>query len=582
MPTEQELNNNPKHQEFSKLLDQDFKDRRLTENQIIKAKVVEILKSYVVCDARAKSEAMIPISEFKEEELSKLKVGDTIDCFLERIESMRSGEIILSYQKAKSFAAWEKCLKAFEKEEELTGVIQNKIKGGYICELFGGAISAFLPQSHLDTKPIRGAAVDRLMRTPIKVRIVRVEKMRGNISCSRRAVLEKNKNAEIADALKTVKEGMIVDTQVRAVNSWGVFVSYNGLDMLVHVSDLDFGRVKQPSDLVSVGQTLRCKIIKIDPATNRISASVKDLNSDPYDNIEKKYKVGSVYQAEIVKLQDYGAFAALEKNIEGLIHQSYLSHTSRTIKPNKVFSVGDKVDVKILSIEKDKRRISLDYKSTQPNPWDKLKDKVGTTVKFKINNITEKALFGELVEFGINSLCHWKELSFSENVENLKKYSKGQTIEVKLIDIQDEKARVSKRKLDKDPWDYFKQNNKKTGDIITTRVIEALKTGSIKVAADPDKKIISTIRKSDLALDVANARSDIFSGGEKLDAKIVELDFEKRTLRLSPKEAQKDEQASLIKKFGKNASKSGQTLASIFKKAMVKKKKKNNCQDKSS
>jgi len=574
MPTEQELNNNPKHQEFSKLLDQDFKDRRLTENQIIKAKVVEILKSYVVCDARAKSEAMIPISEFKEEELSKLKVGDTINCFLERIESMRSGEIILSYQKAKSFAAWEKCLKAFEKEEELTGVIQNKIKGGYICELFGGAISAFLPQSHLDTKPIRGAAVDRLMRTPIKVRIVRVEKMRGNISCSRRAVLEKNKNAEIADALKTVKEGMIVDTQVRAVNSWGVFVSYNGLDMLVHVSDLDFGRVKQPSDLVSVGQTLRCKIIKIDPTTNRISASVKDLNSDPYDNIEKKYKVGSVYQAEIVKLQDYGAFAALEKNIEGLIHQSYLSHTSRTIKPSKIFSVGDKVDVKILSIEKDKRRISLDYKSTQPNPWDKLKDKVGTTVKFKINNITEKALFGELVDFGITSMCHWKELSFSENVENLKKYSKGQTIEVKLIDIQDEKAKVSKRKLDKDPWDYFKQNNKKTGDIITTRVIEALKTGSIKVAADPDKKIISTIRKSDLALDAANARSDIFSGGEKLDAKIVELDFEKRTLRLSPKEAQKDEQASLIKKFGKNASKSGQTLASIFKKAMGKKEEK--------
>ncbi len=574
MPTEQELNNNPKHQEFSKLLDQDFKDRRLTENQIIKAKVVEILKSYVVCDARAKSEAMIPISEFKEEELSKLKVGDTIDCFLERIESMRSGEIILSYQKAKSFAAWEKCLKAFEKEEELTGIIQNRIKGGFICELFSGAISAFLPQSHLHTSPIRGAALDRLMRTPIKVKIVRVEKSRGNISVSRKMVLEKNKNAEIAEALKTVKEGMIVDSQVRAVNSWGVFVSYNGLDMLIHVSDLDFGRVKQPSDLVSVGQTLRCKIIKIDPETNRLSASVKDLNSDPYDDIEKKYKVGSVYKAEIVKLQQYGAFAALEKNIEGLIHQSYLSHTSRTITPNKVFSVGDRVDVKILSIEKDKRRISLDYKSTQPNPWDKLKDKIGTAVKFKITNITEKALFGELVGFGINTMLHWKELNYLEDVENLKKYNKGQTIEVLLIDIQDEKAKVSKRKLDKDPWDYFKQNKKKTGDIITTRVIEALKTGSIKVAADPDKKIISTIRKSDLALDAANARSDIFSGGEKLDAKIVELDFEKRILRLSPKEAQKDEQASLIKKFGKNASKSGQTLASIFKKAMGKKEEK--------
>lgn len=572
MAFEQEINsNNPKHQEFAKLLDQDFKDRKLIENQIIKAKVVEILKSYIVCDAKAKSEAMIPISEFKEEELSKLKIGDTINCFLERIESMRSGEIVLSYQKAKSFAAWEKCLKAFENEEELTGIIQSKIKGGFICELFNGAISAFLPQSHLDTKPIRGAAVDRLMRTPIKVKIVRLEKTRGNVSCSRRAVLEKNKNAEIAEALKTIKEGMIVDSQVRAVNSWGVFVSYNNLDMLVHVSDLDFGRVKQPSDLVTVGQTLKCKIIKIDPETNRISASVKDLNSDPYENIEKKYKIGSTYPAEIVKLQDYGAFAALEKNIEGLIHQSYLSHTSKTIKPNKVFSVGDKISVKILSIEKDKRRISLDYKSTLSNPWDKIKDKLGSTVKFKINNITNKALFGDLEGLGITSMCHWKELNFSENVDDLKKFSKGQIIDVKLISLEDEQAKVSKRALDKDPWDYFKENKKKVGNVITARVIEVSKTGSVKVAADPDKKIISTIRKSDLALEAANARSDIFSGGEKLDCKIVELDFQKRILRLSPKEAQKDEQASLIKKFGKNASKSGQTLASIFKKAMGKK-----------
>ena len=572
MAFEQEINsNNPKHQEFAKLLDQDFKDRKLIENQIIKAKVVEILKSYIVCDAKAKSEAMIPISEFKEEELSKLKIGDTINCFLERIESMRSGEIVLSYQKAKSFAAWEKCLKAFENEEELTGIIQSKIKGGFICELFNGAISAFLPQSHLDTKPIRGAAVDRLMRTPIKVKIVRLEKTRGNVSCSRRALLEKNKNAEIAEALKTIKEGMIVDSQVRAVNSWGVFVSYNNLDMLVHVSDLDFGRVKQPSDLVTVGQTLKCKIIKIDPETNRISASVKDLNSDPYENIEKKYKIGSTYPAEIVKLQDYGAFAALEKNIEGLIHQSYLSHTSKTIKPNKVFSVGDKISVKILSIEKDKRRISLDYKSTLSNPWDKIKDKLGSTVKFKINNITDKALFGDLEGLGITSMCHWKELNFSENIDDLKKFSKGQIIDVKLISLEDEKAKVSKRALDKDPWDYFKENKKKVGNVITARVIEVSKTGSVKVAADPDKKIISTIRKSDLALEAANARSDIFSGGEKLDCKIVELDFQKRILRLSPKEAQKDEQASLIKKFGKNASKSGQTLASIFKKAMGKK-----------
>lgn len=570
----QEISNESKNQEFTKLLEQDFKDRKLVENQIVKAKVVEILKSYIVCDAKAKSEAMIPVAEFNQDELSKLKVGDNIDCFLERLESMKSGEIILSYQKAKSFAAWEKSIKAFKNEEELTGIIKNKIKGGFICELFDGAISAFLPQSHLDVKPIRGAAVDRLMKTPIKVKIVRADTARGNLSCSRRVVLEKNKTAEISEALKTIKVGMIVETQVRAVNSWGVFVSYNGLDMLVHVSDLDFGRVKQPSDLVSVGQTLKCKIIKIDNETNRISASVKDLSSDPYENIEEKYKIGSIYPAEIVKLQDYGAFASLEKNVEGLIHQSYISHISKAIKPNKVFSVGDKINVKILGIEREKRRISLDYKSTLPNPWEKLTEKLGSKVKFKITNITEKTLFGELTELGVSSMCHWKELNYSENIEELKKYSKGQTIDVKLISIEDQKCKVSKRALDKDPWDYLKENNKKNGDVITTRVIEVLKSGAVKVAADPEKKIISTIRKSDLALDAADARSDIFSGGEKLDAKLIELDYEKRIIRLSPKEAQKDEQASLIKKFGKNASKSGQTLASIFKKAIGKKEKK--------
>ena len=213
MSTEQGLTkNSSSHKEFSKLLEDDFKDRKLVENRIIKAKVIEILKSYVVVDARAKSEAMIPISEFKQEELSKLKIGDTINCFLERVESMKTGEIVLSYDKAKSLAAWEKCLSAYEKEEELTGVITNKIKGGYICKLFSGAISAFLPQSHLDSRPIKGAAVERLMNTPVQVQIVRIDRARGNLSCSRRVLLEKNKSAEIAEALKTIKEGQIVDS----------------------------------------------------------------------------------------------------------------------------------------------------------------------------------------------------------------------------------------------------------------------------------------------------------------------------------------------------------------------------------
>ena len=546
--------------EFAKLIDQDFKDRKLKENQIIKAKVIEKLKSYVVCDAKFKSEAMIPVSEFSEEELNKLNVGDTINCFVERLEG-RSGEIILSYRKSKSFAAWEKCIKAFENEEELIGVIKNKIKGGFVCELFDGAISAFLPQSHLDVKPIRGASLDSLMRTPIKCRIVRLEKSRGNVSVSRKEVLLKNQNAEIKEALKNIKEGDVIENAiVKAIpdGKWGAFLDLgNNCTALLHQSDISHNRISSVTDILSVGQKIpKVKISKIDEKTNRISASIKLLTESPYEKIEKHLEEGKIYEGTVSKIVEYGAFVSistptLDANIEALCHSSELSYTNRTIKPSKVLSVSQKAKFKIITIDKENKKISVSYKQCLDNPWEKIKQKINSTAKFKINNITDKALFGELGDYGITTMLHWKELSFAENIEELKKYKKNQIIDVKIISVEDEKVKVSRRALDKDPWDYFKENNKSIGDVITTRVVEVLKSGAIKVSADPDKKIISTIKKSDLALDAADARSDIFSGGEKLDAKLLELDYKKRIIRLSPKEAQKDEQASLIKKFGK-------------------------------
>ena len=570
MATEQEQTN-PKHKEFAKLLESDFKDRKLVENKVIKAKIIEILKSYVVVDARGKSEAMIPITEFTQDELSKLKVNDTINCFLERIESMRTGEIVLSYDKAKRMLAWDKVVKAYEEKKEIDGEITSKIKGGFIFSAFDGSLPCFLPSSQLDTRPLK--KVDHLMFTKLKVLPVRLDRSRGNCSVSRRAILEKNKFAETAEALKSIKEGDIVEAQVRATTSWGVFLAYKNLDMLLHVSDLDHFRVKNPSDLVSIGQSIKVMITKIDPTTNRISASVKALSTSPYDNIEKEYKIGEIYSGEIVKLMDYGAFCRLKSGVEGLIHQSCIDWTNRNIKPSKVFSMGQQVKVKVVSIEKENKRISLSYKDTIENPWDKIKDKVGEKVKLKINNITDKAIFGEIVDFGLNSMCHWKELKYLENVDELKKYKKGQTIDVKIIEIKDEKIRVSKRALDKDPWDYFKDNNKKVGDVITTKVYEVLKSG-LKVSIDPEKKIIATIRKSDLAKEAADARVDIYSPGNSLDSKILELDQQTRKIKLSPKAAQEDEEASLMKKFGKNASKSGAKLASIFQKAIGKKEKK--------
>ena len=572
METKQEqVKDNPLHKEFSRLLDDDFKDRKLIENKIIKAKVIEILKSYVVVDARAKSEAMIPITEFKEEELSKLKVGDTLNCFLERIESMRSGEIVLSYSKAKQLDAWDKVVKAYENKEEIDGVISSKIKGGYIFQAFGGSLPCFLPSSQLDTRPIK--RVENLMNTVIKVLPVRLDRTRGNCSVSRRAILEKNKFAETAEVLKTLKEGDIVEAQVRATTSWGVFLAYKSLDMLLHVSDLDHGRVKNPADLVSIGQNIKVKITKIDSTTNRISASVKALSASPYDNIEKEFKIGEIYPGEIVKLMDYGAFCRLKSGVEGLIHQSMIDWTNRNIKPSKVFSVGQQIKVKVTSIEKETKRVSLDYKATLENPWDKIKDLLGKETKIKINNVTDKAIFGDLLDTKLSGMLHYKEISYAENIEDLKKFKKNDVINVKILELKDDKIRFSKRALEKDPLDWFKDNKKKVGDIITTRIYEVLKTG-VKVAIDQDKKLIVTIRKADLAKEAANARPEVFSKGNALDAKITELDLNSRRIKLSVRAAQIEEEKSLIAKFGEGATKSGATLKGIFEKAIGKKNKK--------
>ncbi len=570
MSTEQELKkNNPLHKEFQNLLDEDFKDRKLKENEIIKANVTEITKNFIVVDCKAKMEGMIPIEEFKnDDELSKLKVGSTIDVYLERIESFK-GEIIISRDKARKMKAWKKMEKVFESQEELTGYITGKVKGGFITSVEG--LPCFMPSSQIDVRPLK--KIDHLMNTPVKVIATRIDKNRGNVCVSRRAVLEKSKNAEVAEALKNIKEGDIVESTVKSCVEWGIFLDINGVDALLHVSDLSHGRVKKPSDLVSVGQKLKVKITKIDPKTNRVSASIKALTEDPYSNIDKKYKVGNIYEGTVTKIMDYGCFVRLEDGIEGLIHNSELDWVNRNIKPSKVLSVSQNIKFKIVNIDKDSKRISLSYKATQNNPWDKIKDSIGKEVKIKINNITEKAIFGELSESGLTGMLHYKELSYEENVEDLKKFKKNDVISVKIIEIKDEKIRFSKRALEKDPLDYFKNNNKKVGDIITTRIHEVLKTG-VKVSIDKEKRLIVTIRKADLAKESADARPEVFSPGNALDAKITELDLKTRKIKLSVKAAQLDEEKSLISKFGENATKSGATLRGIFEKAIGGKKKK--------
>ena len=571
MSSEQQLKfSNPLQKEFQNLLDQDFKDRKLKENEIIIATVSEITKNFVVVDCKAKMEGMIPIEEFKHnDEISKLKVGSKIDVFLEKIESFK-GEIVVSRDKARKMKTWKKLEKVFESQEELTGYIAGKVKGGYITNVEG--LPCFMPSSQIDVRPLK--KIDHLLNTPLKVIATRIDKGRGNVCVSRRAVLEKSKNAEISEALKNIKVNDIVENAVvKATTDWGIFLDINGVDALLHVSDLSYGRVKKPSDLVTIGQKLKVKITKIDQENGRVSASIKALTEDPYLNIEKKYKIGNIYEGTVTKIMDYGCFVKIEEGIEGLIHSSELDWTNKNIKPTKVLSVSQKIKFKIVSIDKDTKRISLSYKAMLENPWENIKNQIGKEVKIKINNITDKAIFGEIIDAKLTGMLHYKEISYQENIDDLKKFKKNEEIAVKVLEVKDEKIKFSKRALERDPLDWFKDNNKNIGDVITTRVHEVLKTG-LKVSVDQEKKLIVSIKKADLAIDPANARPEVFSKENALDAKITELDFVNRVVKLSVKAAQIDEEKSLIAKFGEGATKSGATLKGIFEKAIGKKKSK--------
>jgi len=568
----QELTSSQK--EFEGLLNEDFKDRKLKEGEIIKATITEITKNFIVCDVKAKMEGMIPIEEFKnDDELSKLIVGSKIEVYLERIESFK-GEIIISREKARRMNAWKRMENVFETGEEITAYITGRVKGGFIATCDG--LPTFMPASQIDVKPLK--RFDHLMNIPLKVIATRIDKIRGNVCTSRRAVLEKSKDNDAKEALKNLKEGDVIeDAKVKATTDWGIFLDIKGIDALLHVSDLSHGRVKKPSDLVTIGQSMKVKITKIDKETNRVSASVKALTEDPYDSLEKKYKIGSIYTGTVTKLMDYGAFVRLEDGIEGLIHSSELSWTNKNVQPSKVLSASQDVKVKIVTIDSGAKRISLSYRETLPNPWKEVESKVGSVVEVTIVNIIDKAIFADL-ENGLTGMLHHRELSYQEENQDLKKFKKGQKLKVKIVELKDDKLRFSVRALQKDPFDWFKENKKKEGSIITTRVHEVLKTG-VKVSIDADKHIIVMIKKNQLAKESADARPEIFVAGNVLDAMITELNLEKREIFLSVKAAQIYEEKGLVAKFGVNAAKSGATLAGIFQKALGKTPKKKKEED---
>ena len=571
MGLDTDTSKNIKTKEFETLLNEDFKKRDFKEGKIIKAVVSEIGKKHIFVETGLKSEGAIPIEEFKiSKELENLKVGSKIDVYLEKIESYK-GDIVVSREKAKRMGSWEKMTKAFENQKEVEGIITNKVKGGFIVNV--ESCLCFLPGSQVDTKPIKN--MDTLMNVPQKFLCVKLDKARGNIVVSRKAVLSKTRDKELANILSKIKEGDIVNAQVKSILDWGAFLDLNGADALLHVTDLSYSRVDKPSSLLSVGQSIKCKVIKIDQETKRISCGIKQMHPDPYENLEKKYKVGKIYDGTVTKIVDYGAFVKLQEGLEGLVHQSSLSWTKKNIHPSKILSSSQKIKVKVIELDTEKRRISLSYKDTLENPWTSFIKKYpnGTTVNTKVKNIADFGLFVSIEDTEFDGMIHYKDISWQESEESLKKFKKSDSVKAKLleIDTEKEKIRLGIKQLEKDPFEFFlKKENK---DVVTATVKEVLKNG-IKVSVGNEKNLIITIKKNQLAKEIEDCRPEIFTRGNKVDCMIVDLDKDKRKVGLSIKELEKHNEKIAIEKYGKDGSSSGAVLGDILGKVFKSKKKK--------
>ena len=559
--------------EFENLLKEDFKKRDLKEGSIIKATVSEIGKKYVFIDLKGKSEGLIPVEEFKiTKELEQLKVGSKIEIYLERLEGFK-GEVVVSREKARRMSSWKRMEKAFNDQEEVEGIITNRCKGGMIVNV--NSCLCFLPGSQIDTKPLKNFEIDELMNVPLKFTCVKLDKVRGNIVLSRRAILEKTKHEDLKNILSKIKEGQVVKGTVKSLTDWGAFIDLQGVDSLLHVTDLSYSRVKKPADLLSIGDTIDVKVIKIDPATNRISVGVKQMFPDPYEALEKKFKVGQIVKGQVTKCVEYGAFIRIAEGLEGLCHSSELDWTKKVSNPNKILSPSQEVSVKIMEIDKSKRRISLSYRATLENPWDKLvKDHpVGSIVNAKVINITDFGIFANIENLGLSALLHKNDISYEQKEVDLNKFKKNQILKVKIVEVdkESEKIRISIRALETDPFDYFK--DKKNGEVITSKVKAVLKSGIIVSPVNADK-LQMMIKKNNLAKDPENCRPEIFQIGNRTDCMVTDLDFKKRKVTLSIKELEIENEKRDIKKFGKDGSKSGAVLGDILGKVFSTKKKK--------
>ena len=548
---------------FSDLLEQSLTGFNKKEGQIVKGTVLFVKNDSVVIDVGLKSEGRIPIREFfSPGEEPNIKPGDKFDVLLEKLEN-KEGEAMLSREKARKEESWVNLEKCLQSKEQVTGVITGRVKGGFTVDINGAV--AFLPGSQVDLRPIND--ISPLINKPQPMLILKMDKFRGNIVVSRRAILEESREADRSKLLSDIDEGSKLKGIVKNITDYGVFVDLGGMDGLLHVTDLSWERVNHPSEVLKVGDEIDVLVIKYDKETKRISLGIKQLTEDPWSDIKKDYKVGEKIRAKISNITDYGAFVELKKGVEGLIHVSEMSWTNKNANPNTIISVNDEVDVKILEVDIEKRRISLGLKQCQENPWESFskENKVGDVVEGKIKNITEFGIFIQLPK-ELNGMIHLSDISWDKSGEDaIKDFKQEDIVKSKILDIDIEKERIS---LGIKQLIKSKNNTSELIGKIFTTVIKRIEENEIEVLInDKDKGII---KKSNLAKIRSEQKTSRFAVDEKIDAKVIGFNKKTKVYDLSIKEVEIAEEKEALKQYG--SSSSGASLGDILGAALESKK----------
>ena len=548
----------PTRDDFAAMLDESFGGKPRIEGSVIRGRIIAIDSEDAIVDVGLKSEGRVALKEFSTPgNQVEVAVGDEVEVYVERFEN-KTGEAVLSRDKARREESWNRLEKGFNDQEKVQGHIFGRVKGGFAVDL-GGAV-AFLPGSQVDIRPVRDVAP--LLNKQEPFLILKMDRRRGNIVVSRRAVLEESRKEQRDELLASLQEGQILDGVVKNITDYGAFVDLGGLDGLLHVTDISWRRVNNPGEVLGVGQNVKVQVIRFNRETQRISLGMKQLEADPWEGVELKYPVGAKYSGNVTNITDYGAFVELEPGVEGLVHVSEMSWTKKNVHPGKIVSTSQEVDVMILEVDSEKRRISLGLKQVMANPWEAFVEShpVGREIEGEIRNITEFGLFVGL-ENDIDGMVHLSDLSWEDSGEEaVKEYTKGQIVKAQVLDVDVEKERISLgiKQLSDDPFKEATSGIKR-GDRVTCTVTET-NAGGVEVSTSSGAT--GFIRKADLARDRDEQRPDRFAIGEKLDAKIMNIDANSRKLTLSVKALEIEDEKQAMAEFG--SSDSGASLGDIL------------------